>query len=89
MRLFDASQIHNLSDMRLADQSNYLLPANGNGAKHWPITSTVVKFHRARRNKNNNISWEQQAIHTARKTDGWHEAGLCVSLQNESYSGKP
>ena len=83
MRLFDASQIHNLSDMRLADQSNYLLPANGNGAKHWPITSAVVKFPCARRNKNHDLSWEQQAIRIARKTDGWHEAGLCLSLQNE------
>ena len=83
MRLFDASQIHNLSDMRLADKSNYLLSANGNGAKHWPITSAVVKLHRARGNKNHNLSWEQQAIRTARKTDGWHEAWLCVSLQNE------
>ena len=58
MRLSDASKIHNLSDMRLADKPVHLLSANGNGAKHRPVTSTMVAFYCARRNKNNDLPRE-------------------------------
>ena len=57
MRLIDASQIHNLSDMRLSGQPINFLTANGNGAKHWPVTSAMVKFHSTGRHKNYNLSW--------------------------------